>query len=68
MIAELGACRVGSAVGEVFGPRQARVGTDLIPVVEGIPALPPPGTYRLYWLELSTGERGPLVSVQPLDE
>lgn len=68
MIAELAACRVGSAVGEVVGARHARVGADMIPLAAAAPPLPPPGTYQLYWLELTTGERGPLLSVQPLDE
>ncbi|MFI7709080.1 hypothetical protein [Nonomuraea sp. NPDC049480] len=40
----------------------------MIPLAAAAPPLPPPGTYRLYWLELTTGERGPLLSVQPLDE
>ncbi|WP_327107699.1 hypothetical protein [Nonomuraea glycinis] len=38
-----------------------------IPVPFGAPALPPPGPYRLYWLE--RGKRGRLLlSVRPLDE
>jgi hypothetical protein len=108
-IADLAACRVGGAVGQIeVGPRgpQARVGprradpqgsagqggvgsrrsqtsvgqgevgerrpqafeeSKVISVPLGAPALPSPGTYRLYWLE--RGKRGPLLlSVRPLDE
>lgn len=102
-IADLAACRVGSAVGQIeagpdgpqawaeAGPaaRVGQVGGDprasvgqgevgergpqalgepkVIPVPFGTPALPPPGTYRLYWLE--RGKRGRLLlSARPLDE
>ena len=41
--------------------------SEVIPVPFGAPALPPPGPYRLYWLE--RGKRGRLLlSVRPLDE
>lgn len=121
-IADLAACRVGSAVGQIetgpggpqarvrwaeadpggsearaeaepgLGGPEARVGVDpresqasvgqgevglrlpqgpgeseVISVPFRAPALPPPGAYRLYWLE--RGKRGRLLlSVRPLDE
>ena len=41
--------------------------SEVIPVPFGAPALPPPGPYRLYWLE--RGKRGRLLlSVRPPDE
>jgi hypothetical protein len=54
--------------GEVGLRRRQGLGEpEVIPVPFGAPALPPPGTYRLYWLE--RGKRGRLLlSVRPLDE
>jgi hypothetical protein len=71
-IAALVACRVSSAVGEVVagpgGEPEALVGASRLSVPEGAPALPPPGDYRLYWLESLKAGPGPLLlSAQPLD-
>ncbi|MET9088065.1 hypothetical protein ABZX77_40335 [Streptomyces sp. NPDC004237] len=71
-ITALAACRISSAVGEVVarpgGEPEALVGTSRLSVPEGAPALPPPGTYRLYWLESAKAGPGPLLlSAQPLD-
>ncbi|MCA2176596.1 hypothetical protein LDL08_10415 [Nonomuraea glycinis] len=54
--------------GDVGERRSQALGeVDIIPVPLGAPALPPPGPYRLYWLE--RGKRGRLLlSVRPLDE
>lgn len=71
-IAALLACRVSSSVGEVAarpgGEPEALVGASRLSVPEGAPALPPPGDYRLYWLESLKAGPGPLLlSAQPLD-
>jgi hypothetical protein len=54
--------------GEVgLRPPQDLGEAEVIPVPFAAPALPPPGAYRLYWLE--RGKRGRLLlSAQPLDE
>ncbi len=80
-VADLAACRIGSAVGQIeVGPEgpqawvtltevpEAQTGMpEVIPAPFGAPALAPPGPYRLYWLE--RGRRGRLLlSAQPLDE
>ncbi|MFF0044524.1 hypothetical protein ACFYRG_51975 [Streptomyces mirabilis] len=48
--------------------REARVGPHQVPVPVGAPELPPPGPYRLYWLESVRCGEGPLLlSAQPVD-
>lgn len=63
---------MSSAVGQVVagpgGEPEALIGGGRLSVPEGAPALPPPGTYRLYWLESAKAGPGPLLlSAQPLD-
>ncbi|MGW3283075.1 hypothetical protein ACWDR3_00345 [Streptomyces sp. NPDC001002] len=71
--AALTACRTAGAVGEVValpdGTREARIGAGRLAVPEGAPELPPPGTYRLYWLESAEADPDPgvLLSARPLD-
>ncbi|WP_327394212.1 WD40 repeat domain-containing protein [Streptomyces phaeochromogenes] len=66
--------RIFSAVGrivEVSGAEpEVRAGAVRIQVHDGAAPLPPPATYRLYWLAPAEGEEGPsplLLSAQPLD-
>lgn len=71
-IAALAAGRIESAVGWIVdlddGGSEARVGGDLIAVPEGAPPLPPPGPYRLYWLESpARGYNRVLLCTQPAD-
>ncbi|MGP4051198.1 hypothetical protein [Streptomyces sp. 2A115] len=73
--AALAAPRIGGAMGRIVQVaeqaderREARVGEQPVPVAEGAPPLPPPGPYRLYWLESIRRGAGPLLlSAEPVD-
>ncbi|WP_328499698.1 hypothetical protein OG828_48680 [Streptomyces sp. NBC_00457] len=73
--AALAAPRIGAAMGRIVQVaeqaderREARVGEQPVPVAEGAPPLPPPGPYRLYWLEPIRRGAGPLLlSAEPVD-
>jgi hypothetical protein len=63
------AWRVGRIAEQAPGGRVALLGVTALPVPEGAPPLPEPGTYRFYWLR--SGEPGPgalLLSADPVDE
>ncbi|WP_210583651.1 hypothetical protein [Streptomyces sp. GESEQ-35] len=65
-IAALRSCRIADALGEISDV--ARVGQSSIHVPEGAPQLPPPGAYRLYWLEPTRRGGTPLLlSAEPVD-
>ena len=65
--------RIMSAVGQIVevpgAEPEVRAGALRIDVGEGTAPLPPPATYRLYWLAPPEGVEGPnlLLSAQPLD-
>ncbi|MCR3725247.1 hypothetical protein FHS35_002095 [Streptomyces umbrinus] len=73
--AALAAPRIGGALGRIVQVaeqaderREARVGEQPVPVAEGAPPLPPPGPYRLCWLESIRRGAGPLLlSAEPVD-
>ncbi|MDH2424050.1 hypothetical protein [Sphaerisporangium sp. TRM90804] len=72
VVAGLTAARIVAAAGRVVAEPNheagVRVGPNPIPVPRGAPALPPPGTYRLYWLESVAKGPGPLLlSAEPMD-
>ncbi|WUR92601.1 WD40 repeat domain-containing protein [Streptomyces sp. NBC_01262] len=68
-----GPARIMSAPGRIVelpdGGFEALAGAMRIEVPDGAPPLPPPATYRLYWLAPAPGGEGPglLLSAQPLD-
>ncbi|MEV6166602.1 hypothetical protein AB0L99_00050 [Streptomyces sp. NPDC051954] len=65
-IAALRACKIADALGEIS--TVARVGESSIRLPEGAPQLPPPGAYRLYWLEPTQRGGTPLLlSAEPVD-
>ncbi|TCO65685.1 hypothetical protein [Actinocrispum wychmicini] len=63
MVAGFASKRVTNAVGRITNSDTAVTGSTRIRAPEGTPPLPPPGPYRLYWLE----RPGILLSVRPVD-
>lgn len=65
-IAALRAGRIAVALGEIGA--SARVGETCVLLPDGAPPLPPPGAYRLYWLEPARrGGKPLLLSAEPVD-